>query len=61
MAKKKHGLAGKPSNNPNGKPTKGNSKIQVGIYIDMPVIEKLGGKNAIRDEFNKLITKLSIR
>ncbi len=61
MAKKKHGLKDKPSNNPNGREKTGIVKKQVGIYIDVPVIEKLGGKSAIRTEFTKLITKLSIR
>ncbi len=61
MAKKKHGLKGKPSNNPNGRGEQQIKKEQVGIYIEVPIIEKLGGKSAIRDEFTKLITKLSIR
>lgn len=61
MAKKKHGLKGKPSNNPKGKEKSDIVKEQVGIYIDVPLIKELGGKSAIRTEFKKLITKLSIR
>jgi len=61
MARTKHGLKGKPSNNPNGRDKQDVVKEQVGIYIDVNLIEKLGGKSAIRTEFNKLITKLSIR
>lgn len=61
MAKSKHGLKGKPSNNPAGKPSKGANKIQVGIYIDNDALIKLGGKAAVRKHFTSLIEKLLIK
>ncbi len=58
MTKKKHGLKGKASNNPNGKPAKGNVKKQVGVYVDERVITELGGKDAVRAEFLKVVEQL---
>ena len=58
MTKGKHGLKGKPSNNPNGKPSTGKVREQVGIYIDPEIIIKLGGKSAIRTQFSLLVDKL---
>lgn len=58
MARTKHGLKGKPSNNPNGKPKQDIKKEQVGIYVESETILKLGGKSEIRQHFNQVIEKL---
>ena len=58
MAKGKHGLKDKPSNNPNGRGKIGIKKEQVGIYIPETDIVKIGGKDAIRLQFSALIAKL---
>lgn len=56
--KPKHGLKGKPSNNPNGRGETGIKKEQVGIYIPSDAVLKLGGKKAIRMHFTQLVDKL---
>lgn len=47
----------RPSNNPNGRPMLEDKKVLVGIYIPQSVIDKKGGKDAVRGLFKKIVEK----
>ena len=45
------------SNNPDGRPCIEDKKVFVGIYLEQSIIDKKGGKPAIRDIFKRSVKR----